>query len=316
VRRPSRDLTSLTAFIVRRLVVTIFVLVGVSVCIFMMLHLIPGDPAEVILSQQGTSADVQALRRDLGLDEPLYEQYAHYIGRAAQGDFGESIRLRLPVSSLIIEALPNTLKLAVVGLLLAIVGGIAAGVLSAVYRGRLPDYVAMTGALVGVSLPSFWLGLMLILFFGVKLGWLPIAGADSLSSIVLPAVTLSAIPLAVIARLTRSSLLEVLGQDYIRTARAKGVPYWKVVAKHGLRNSIIPVITVVGIQFGTLLGGAIIVESVFAWPGIGRLLIDAVTARDFPLVQGIVLFVAAGVVVVNLLADVLYAYVDPRIDYA
>jgi peptide/nickel transport system permease protein len=316
VRRPSRDLTSLTAFIVRRLVVTIFVLVGVSVCIFMMLHLIPGDPAEVILSQQGTSADVQALRRDLGLDEPLYEQYAHYIGRAAQGDFGESIRLRLPVSSLIIEALPNTLKLAVVGLLLAIVGGIAAGVFSAVYRGRLPDYVAMTGALVGVSLPSFWLGLMLILFFGVKLGWLPIAGADSLSSIVLPAVTLSAIPLAVIARLTRSSLLEVLGQDYIRTARAKGVPYWKVVAKHGLRNSIIPVITVVGIQFGTLLGGAIIVESVFAWPGIGRLLIDAVTARDFPLVQGIVLFVAAGVVVVNLLADVLYAYVDPRIDYA
>jgi peptide/nickel transport system permease protein len=316
VRRPSRDLTSLTAFIVRRLVVTIFVLVGVSVCIFMMLHLIPGDPAEVILSQQGTSADVQALRRDLGLDEPLYEQYAHYIGRAAQGDFGESIRLRLPVSSLIIEALPNTLKLAVVGLLLAIVGGIAAGVLSAVYRGRLPDYVAMTGALVGVSLPSFWLGLMLILFFGVKLGWLPIAGADSLSSIVLPAVTLSAIPLAVIARLTRSSLLEVLGQDYIRTARAKGVPYWKVVAKHGLRNSIIPVITVVGIQFGTLLGGAIIVESVFAWPGIGRLLIDAVTARDFPLVQGIVLFVAAGVVVVNLFADVLYAYVDPRIDYA
>lgn len=306
----------MTAFIVRRLVVTVFVLVGVSVCIFMMLHLIPGDPAEVILSQQGTSANVQALRRDLGLDEPLYEQYGQYIARAAQGDFGESIRLRLPVRSLIIEALPNTLKLAVVGLLLAIVGGITAGVLSAVYRGRLPDYVAMTGALVGVSLPSFWLGLMLILLFGVKLGWLPIAGADSLSSIVLPAVTLSAIPLAVIARLTRSSLLEVLGQDYIRTAKAKGVPYWKVVAKHGLRNSIIPVITVVGIQFGTLLGGAIIVESVFAWPGIGRLLIDAVTARDFPLVQGIVLFVAAGVVVVNLLADVLYAYVDPRIEYS
>lgn len=316
MRRPSHSLTPLTAFIVRRLVVTSFVLVGVSVCIFMMLHLIPGDPAEVILSQQGTSADVQALRRDLGLDEPLYEQYAHYIGRAVQGDFGESIRLRLPVRSLIIEALPNTLKLAVVGLLLAIVGGITAGVLSAVYRGRLPDYFAMTGALVGVSLPSFWLGLMLILLFGVKLGWLPIAGADSPSSIVLPAITLSAIPLAVIARLTRSSLLEVLGQDYIRTAKAKGVPYWKVVAKHGLRNSIIPVITVVGIQFGTLLGGAIIVESVFAWPGIGRLLIDAVTARDFPLVQGIVLFVAAGVVVVNLLADVLYAYVDPRIDYS
>ncbi len=291
-------------------------MVGVSICVFMLLHLIPGDPAEVMLSQQGTSSDVQALRRDLGLDEPLYEQYIHYIGRVVQGDLGESIRLRLPVRSLIADAVPSTLKLAVAGLILAIIGGITAGVLSAVYRGRFPDYLAMTGALVGISLPSFWLGLMLILLFSVKLGWLPIAGAEGPSSMILPAVTLAAIPLAVIARLTRSSLLEVLGQDYIRTARAKGVPYWKVVAKHGLRNSIIPVITVVGIQFGTLLGGAIIVESVFAWPGIGQLLIDAVTARDFPLVQGIVLFVAAGVVAINLVVDVLYAYVDPRIEYA
>jgi ABC-type dipeptide/oligopeptide/nickel transport system permease component len=302
-------------FIVRRVLISFVVLVGVSVCVFMMLHLIPGDPAEVMLSQQGTSADVTALRHELGLDKPLYEQYGVYVEHVLEGDLGRSIRLRLPVGSLIVERVPNTLKLAGVGLVLAIVGGITAGVLSAVFRGRPPDHIAMVGALVGVSLPSFWLGLMLILLFGVKLRWLPIAGADKPLSIVLPAITLATIPLAVIARLTRSSLLEVLGEDYIRTAKAKGVPYSKVIAKHALRNSVIPVITVVGIQFGTLLGGAIIVETVFAWPGIGRLLIDAVTARDFPLVQGIVLFVAAGVVAVNLLADMLYAYVDPRIEY-
>jgi ABC-type dipeptide/oligopeptide/nickel transport system permease component len=303
-------------FIIRRLLVSIVVLAGVSVCVFMMLHLIPGDPAEVMLSEQGGSSDVRVLRHELGLDKPLYEQYGLYIERVVRGDLGDSIRLRLPVGSLIVQRVPKTLDLTVAALLLAAVGGITAGVLSAVFRGRLPDHAAMLGALVGVSLPSFWLGLMLILLFGVKLRWLPIAGAEQPTSIILPAVTLAVIPLATIARLTRSSLLEVLGEDYIRTAKAKGVPYWRVIAKHGLRNSIIPVITVIGIQFGTLLGGAIIVETVFAWPGIGRLLIDAVGARDFPLVQGIVLFVAAGVVAVNLLADILYAYVDPRIEYS
>jgi ABC-type dipeptide/oligopeptide/nickel transport system permease component len=303
-------------FVIRRLLVSIVVLIGVSVCVFLMLHLIPGDPAEVMLSEQGGSADVQALRHDLGLDRPLYVQYGLYIKRVLSGDLGESIRLRLPVRELIQQRAPKTLELTAAALFLAAVVGVFAGVLSAVYRGRLPDHAAMLGALVGVSLPSFWLGLMLILLFGVQLQWLPIAGADEPGSIVLPAITLAVIPLAIIARLMRSSLLEVLGEDYIRTAKAKGVPHSKVIAKHGLRNSIIPVITVVGIQFGTLLGGAIIVETVFAWPGIGRLLIDAVTARDFPLVQGIVLFVAAGVVLVNLLADILYAYVDPRIEYS
>jgi peptide/nickel transport system permease protein len=303
-------------FVIRRLLVSIVVLAGVSACVFMMLHLIPGDPAEVMLSEQGGSSDVQALRHDLGLDRPLYEQYGLYIKRVLRGDLGDSIRLRLPVASLITQRVPKTLELTGAALLLAALGGITAGVLSAVFRGRLPDHAAMLTALVGVSLPSFWLGLMLILLFGVKLRWLPIAGADQATSIILPAVTLAVIPLAIIARLTRSSLLEVLGEDYIRTAKAKGVPYWRVIAKHALRNSIIPVITVVGIQFGTLLGGAIIVETVFAWPGIGRLLIDAVGARDFPLVQGIVLFVAVGVVAVNLLADILYAYVDPRIEYS
>jgi ABC-type dipeptide/oligopeptide/nickel transport system permease component len=304
------------AFVVRRMLVSVLVLVGVSICVFLLLHLIPGDPAEVMLSQQGTASDVQVLRHQLGLDKPLWDQYVIYIGHIFHGDLGDSIRLRLPVDSLIFERVPATLALTAAGLFIAVFGGVSVGVLSAVYRKRAPDHVAMLGALAGVSVPSFWLGLMLILLFGVKLQWFPIAGNDHPSSIVLPAITLAAIPLAVIARLTRSSLLEVLGEDYIRTARAKGVPYSKVIAKHALRNSVIPVITVVGIQFGTLLGGAIIVETVFAWPGIGRLLIDAVGARDFPLVQGIVLFIAAGVVLVNLLADLLYAYVDPRIEYS
>jgi peptide/nickel transport system permease protein/oligopeptide transport system permease protein len=306
----------MATFVIRRLLVSVVVLFGVTICVFLMLHLIPGDPAEVMLSEQGGAADVSALRHDLGLDRPLYVQYGLYMKRVLSGDLGESIRLRLPVRELIVQRAPKTLELTIAALALAVVGGVFAGVLSAVYRGRAPDHAAMLGALVGVSLPSFWLGLMLILLFGVKLQWLPIAGADEPLSIVMPAVTLAVIPLAIIARLMRSSLLEVLGEDYIRTAKAKGVPHWKVIGKHGLRNSVIPVITVVGIQFGTLLGGAIIVETVFAWPGIGRLLIDAVTARDFPLVQGIVLFVATGVVVVNLLADILYAYVDPRIEYS
>lgn len=305
----------MVTFVTRRVVVSAGVLVAVSICVFSMLHLVPGDPAEVMLSQQASPADVQSLRHQLGLDRPLYVQYGLYMKDVVEGNLGRSIELRLPVASLIKERAPRTLELAGAGLVLAILGGVGAGVISAVFRRRVPDHVAMIGALIGVSMPSFWLGLMLIYLFGVKLSWLPITGASGLSSLILPAVTLATIPLAIIARLTRSSLLEVLGEDYIRTARAKGVPYWKVIGKHALRNSLIPVITVVGVQFGTLLGGAVIVEAVFAWPGIGSLLINAVTERDFPLVQGIVLFIAAGVVVVNLAADILYAYVDPRIEY-
>ncbi len=304
-------------YIANRLAMSVIVVFGVSVLVFLMLHLVPGDPVVVMLSEQASAQDVQALRHQLGLDQPLIVQYGIYVDHLLHGDLGRSIRLRQPVVDLILGRLPNTLELAVASLGVATVLGVAVGTLSGVRRGGLADQVAMAGALIGVSVPAFWLGLMLLLFFGLRLRVLPIAGnQDGLASLVLPAVTLAMVPVATIARLTRSGLLEVMGEDYVRTARAKGLRESAVVVRHALRNSIIPVITVVGVQFGVLLGGAIIVETVFAWPGIGRLLIDAVSARDFPLVQGIMLFISVGFVLVNLAADVVYAYVDPRIRYA
>jgi ABC-type dipeptide/oligopeptide/nickel transport system permease component len=306
----------MATFVIRRLLVSIVVLAGVSVCVFLMLHLIPGDPAEVMLSEQGGSADVQALRHDLGLDRPLYVQYGLYIKRVLSGDLGESIRLRLPVRELIQQRAPKTLELTAAALFLAAVGGIFAGVLSAVYRGRLPDHAAMLGALVGVSLPSFWLGLMLILLFGVHLQWLPIAGADEPGSIVLPAVTLAAIPLAIIARLMRSSLLEVLDQDYIRTARAKGLPERRVIRHHALKNALLPVVTLVGLQAGAIIEGAIITETIFFWPGVGRLAVESIAGRDYPVVQTIVLCSAFSFMLSTLVVDLVYAWLDPRISYA
>lgn len=304
-------------YLVNRLALSAVVVFGVSVLVFLMLHLVPGDPAVVMLSEQANASDVQHLRHELGLDQPLWAQYGLYLERVLHGDLGRSIRLRRPVSELIAGRLPNTLELAVASLSLATVVGVAVGAVSAVRRGRLADHLAMAGALLGVSLPSFWLGLMLILLFGLRLSALPIAGnQDGFASLVLPALTLATVPMATIARLTRSGLLDVLGEDYIRTARAKGLNELTVIVSHALRNSMIPVITVVGVQFGVLLGGAIIVETVFAWPGVGRLLIDAVSARDFPLVQGIMLFISISFVLVNLCADLVYAYVDPRIRYS
>ncbi len=304
-------------YLINRLALSVIVVFGVSILVFSMLHLVPGDPAVVMLSESASGQDVEQLRHDLGLDQPLWVQYTLYIGHVVHGDLGRSIRLQQPVAQLIAGRLPNTLELAITSLTLATILGVAVGAMSAVRRGRVSDHAVMAAALLGVSLPSFWLGLLLILFFGLRLGVLPIAGnQDGLTSLVLPAVTLAAVPTATIARLTRSGLLDVLGEDYIRTARAKGLRELAVIVNHALRNSMIPVITVVGVQFGVLLGGAVIVETVFAWPGVGRLLIDAVSARDFPLVQGIMLFISISFVLVNLLADVVYAYVDPRIRYA
>jgi ABC-type dipeptide/oligopeptide/nickel transport system permease component len=305
------------SYLINRLALSVIVVFGVSILVFSMIHLVPGDPAVIMLSEQASGQDVQQLRHDLGLDQPLWVQYSFYIGHVLHGDLGRSIRLQRPVAELIGGRLPNTLQLAITSLSLATLIGVVVGTISAVRRGRTSDHLVMVGALLGVSLPSFWLGLLLILFFGLRLGVLPIAGnQDGLVSLVLPAVTLAAVPAATIARLTRSGLLDVLGEDYIRTARAKGLKEVTVIVNHALRNSMIPVITVVGVQFGVLLGGAVIVETVFAWPGVGRLLIDAVSARDFPLVQGIMLFISISFVLVNLLADVVYAYVDPRIRYA
>ncbi len=304
------------AYISRRLGLSALVVVGVSVLVFMMLHLVPGNPVLVMLSESQSVTSAKSLEHELGLDQPLYKQYFDYIDRAVHGDLGRSIRLRLPVAALIWGRVGNTLQLAVVSLALAIVLGTMLGTLAAAYRGRLIDYGVTVGALVGVSLPSFFLGILLLLLFGLRLGWLPIAGnQDGLLSLVLPSITLATIPLATIARLTRSSVLNVLGEDHVRVARAKGLCYRTVVVKHGLRNSLIPITTIIGVQFGSLLGGAVIVETVFAWPGIGRLLVDAVNDRDFPLVQGIVLFVSIAFVLVNLLVDLLYAVLDPRVRY-
>ncbi len=301
-------------FVLHRLGLAVIVVFGVSVAVFFMLRAVPGDPVTVMLAENSSPGEAQQLRHELGLDRPVYVQYFRYMDRIAHGDLGRSIRLQLPVTTLIMQRLPSTLELAFASLALASLVGIIAGVVAAASRGRLPDHLVMVGALLGVSIPSFWLALMLILFFGLKLGVLPIAGNDEgIKSLVLPAITLAAIPVAIISRLTRSSLLEVLREDYIRTARAKGLSRRKVLRRHALRNGLIPLVTVIGIQFGTLLGGAIIVETVFAWPGVGRLLIDAVTARDFPLVQGIILFIATGFVLVNVLVDLTYAFIDPRV---
>jgi peptide/nickel transport system permease protein len=302
------------AYVVRRLGLSVVIVAGVSFFVFLMIHLVPGDPVLVMLAESPSVEDRVTLERELGLDEPLYVQYWDYVSRAVHGDLGYSIRLQVPVTELIRDRLPNTLVLTVAALGLAVLFGIVLGTISAVYHRTPGDYAVMFGALVGVSIPSFFLGIMLLLFFGLKLGWLPIAGnTEGVKSLVLPAITLAVVPLAVIARLTRSSLLNALGEDYIRVARAKGLARRKVVLRHGLRNSLIPVVTVVGVQFGTLMAGAVIVESVFAWPGIGRLLVNAVNDRDFPLVQGIVLLVAVGFVLVNLLVDVLYPLIDPRV---
>jgi peptide/nickel transport system permease protein len=302
------------AYVVRRLGLSALIVTGVSFLVFMMLHLVPGDPVLVMLAESPSVEDRASLEHQLGLDEPLPVQYWDYVDRAAHGDLGRSIRLQVPVATLIKDRFPNTLVLTVSALALALVLGVVFGTVSAVYHRTPGDYAVTLLALIGVSLPSFFLGIMLLLFFGLKLGWLPIAGnTEGAKSLVLPAVTLAVVPLATIARLTRSSLLNVLGEDYIRVARAKGLPRRKVVLRHGLRNSLIPVVTVVGVQFGTLLAGAVIVETVFAWPGIGRLLVNAVNDRDFPLVQGIVLVVSVGFVLVNLVVDVLYPAIDPRV---
>lgn len=299
----------------RRALLSVITLLGVSLGVFMMIHAVPGDPILVMLSEFASPADVDALRGQLGLDRPLYVQYWRYVSSAAQGDLGRSVRSNRPVLSEIAWRFPNTVRLAVASLVLAIVIGGAIGVVSAVRRNTLFDHGAVITVLAGLSMPSFWLGLMLMILFAVRLEWLPVAGYEGWRHLILPTVTLATAPAAVLARLTRSSMLEVLNEDYVRTARAKGIRERQVIVRHALKNSLIPVVTVIGLQFGHLLGGAVITETVFAWPGIGRLVVDAILARDFPVVQGAVLVIALGFVLVNLIVDMLYAYLDPRIRF-
>jgi peptide/nickel transport system permease protein len=301
-------------YVTTRILACVPVLVGVTLAVFSLLFLIPGDPVKMMLAEFATTPEqIERMRAQLRLDDPLPVQYGRFVRHAITGDLGTSIRSRRPVAQEIRENLGSTAILAAASMAVALVMGVSLGLVASLVRNSWLDVLAMLVALLGVSMPSFWLGLLLILGFSLHLGWFPATGGGDLPHLVMPALTLGLIASAIIARLTRSSMLEVLGQDYVRTARAKGLAGWVVVARHGLANALIPIITIFGLQFGNLLAGTVIVETVFARPGIGRLLVGGILNKDFPLVQGTILFVAAAYVLVNLLVDLAYAVVDPRI---
>ncbi len=302
-------------YVARRLLLLVPVLLGVSLASFGLLQLVPGDPALILAGEEADEAALVRIRREYGLDRPLPVQYAVYLRNVLRGDLGISIQSRQPVATLIAQRFPFTLKLACLAILVSAVLGMVAGVVAATRRNSAVDLAALLGALVGISLPIFWLGLLLILLFAVKLHWLPAGGSGTAVHLVLPAVALGAASAAVIARMTRASMLEVLRQDYVRTARAKGVAERLVVYRHALANAMIPILTVFGLEFGYNLGGAVLTETVFSLPGVGRLIVEGIFARDYPVVQGAMLVVATTFVVVNLLTDVAYAAVDPRIRY-
>jgi peptide/nickel transport system permease protein len=301
-------------YVGRRILAVVPVLFGVTLAVFSMLFLVPGDPVKIMLAEFVTTPDqVAQMRAQLHLDEPVLKQYGRFVTNALRGDLGVSIRSRRPVAVEITENIGSTGQLALASMLVAIGLGVPLGLLAALGRNSWLDVAAMVVALLGVAMPSFWLGFLLIFVFSLHLGWLPATGGGDLLHLVMPAVALGMIAAAIIARLTRSSMLEVLGQDYVRTARAKGLGSASVIVRHALRNALIPVVTVFGLQFGNLLAGAVIVETVFSRPGLGRLIVGGILAKDFPLVQGTVLFVAAAYVLINVVVDVAYAYVDPRI---
>lgn len=289
------------------------ILFGVSVVVFLTVHLVPGDPVQIMLGHSPSGTNIQQLRHELGLDAPLPVQYLRYVGNALHGDLGTSIRSSRPVIAEIGDRFPATFQLTLAAMALAILLGVSVGVLAAASRSPVLAGVLMLGATLGVSLPSFWVGLLLIYLFALQLGWFPVLGSTSLRGLVLPAVTLALPAAAVLARVTRSSLVEVLHQDYIRTARAKGLAWSRIVRSHALRNGLIVVLTIVGLQFGGLMAGSVIVESVFARPGLGSLAVAAIQSRDYPEIQGIVLVFAVIYVVINLVLDVLYGLINPRI---
>ena len=303
-------------YILRRVAQSALTLLGVSVLVFVILRVLPGDPARMLLPDGAPEAAVAELNRQLGLREPLMVQYGLFLRSVAHGDFGQSFQYRAPALRVVLERLPATVQLMVAAMLVTIAAGVSLGIGAAVRRGTRYDVAGTILAVLGQSLPNFWLGIMLILLFGVALRWLPTSGFAGWTSLVLPAVTLAAFPTALVARLTRSSMLEILNRDYIRTGRAKGLAERSVVLRHALRNAAIPVLTVIGLQIGALLGGAVITESVFAWPGMGKLIVDAIFFRDFPVVQTVLILSATVFVGINLLVDLLYTIIDPRIRYS
>ncbi|WP_425059300.1 Dipeptide transport system permease protein DppB [Sporomusa carbonis] len=331
-------------YIVRRLLLLIPVLFGVSLATFVVMHLFTTDPAEIILGQHATTDRVEALREELGLNKPIYIQFADYLAKAAHGDLGTSVITKTSITDELVKRFPATVELALAAILIASVFGIILGVISAVKQNSLFDYGSMVAALMGVSMPIFWLGLMMIIVFSVTLGWLPSSGRisigmapetitgmyivdalitgdmgalrDAVSHLIMPAAALGSYSTAIIARMTRATMLETIRQDYIRTARAKGLREQVVIIKHALRNALIPIVTVIGLQMGSLLGGAVLTETVFSWPGIGSYVVEGILASDYPRVQGAVLLIGTIFVLVNLIVDILYSYLDPRIQHS
>jgi len=333
----------LLSYIIRRLLSLIPTLLGVSIIVFLFLRMIPGDPALALAGEHASEENVERIREEFGLNKPLHEQYFTYVGKVLRGDLGRSILSRRPISEELKTRFPATIELSICALIVALVVGLPAGIISATKRNSIFDNIAMVGSLLGISMPIFWLGLMLNWFFAVQLGWLPsVTRLDSgielqritnlliidsiltgnaeallnaVQHLILPAVALGTIPMAIIARMTRSAMLEVLEQDYVRTARAKGLRERAVIIRHALGNALLPVITIVGLQVGVLLSGAVLTETIFAWPGIGRWLYLSILSRDYPIVQGMALFITILFLIVNLLVDISYAMVDPRIRY-
>ncbi len=300
-------------YILQRLLGALFVIFGVVSIVFLLIHMIPGDPVEIMLGESASTTDREALRVALGLNQPLWVQFQQYLAGLLQFDMGNSIHFRRPVSDLLLERLPATGLLAAMTLLITLVLALPLGIIAAVRRDTVWDSGAMTFSMLGVSIPNFWLGPILILVFSLWLGWFPVSGRNGFGSVVLPALTLSTGLIAVLSRMVRSSMLEVLGEDYMRTAKAKGLPPQRVILHHGLRNALLPVITLLGLQLGALLAGAVITETVFSWPGVGLLTIESIQSRDYPVVQACVLLISVTYVLVNLLTDLAYAWVDPRI---
>ena len=300
-------------YLVRRLLLTIPVLLGVATLVFSLIHLVPGDPAQAMLGDGASPQDIAELRTSLGLDRPLLEQYATFLRHAIGGDLGRSFRTGQPVTTMIVERVPATAELAVAAMFVAVLIAIPLGVVAAVWRGTAADYGAMTFALAGVSIPNFWLGPLLAIVFAVELGWLPVSGRGTLAHLILPSVSLGLALSAILARMTRASLLDELRELYVRAARARGVSRVVAITLHALRNSMVPLLTIVALQFGAVLTGAVITETIFAWPGIGRLLIQSIGFRDYPMVQGCILLIAVTYVTVNLVTDLMYGVLDPRI---
>lgn len=302
-------------YIIKKLLFMIPILIGSTILIFMILHLAPGDPVDLIVGPNVTLEVYQNIRTNLGLDKPLITQYLKFLGNILKGDLGQSILQRRPVIDIVLERFPVTLKIGLLSLLLSFIIALPVGIIAAVKRNTSADYLSMAFALVGISMPSFWLGLLLLYFFAYRLGWFPISGYGTWKHLVLPTITMGLIDAAVTARMVRSSMLEVVKQDYIRTARAKGLKEEKVINKHALKNALIPIITLLGMRIGWIFGGSAVLEMVFSIPGIGRLMVDSIFSRDYPVVQGSMLMLVISIMVGNIIADILYAIVDPRIKY-